>query len=282
MNPKTHMPLPLESSEELHLPKSEPKPREGPQGKTERKAVGQRNWLDGSLIGETFGWLTVVGKAYRDEKRDLRVNCVCECGQKVSPTTRNVRKGISCLSCGTARRAKLRTIHGESKSNTFVIWALMHQRCGNEKSTGWKNYGGRGIRVCQRWASFSSFLSDMGHRPSKKHSLDRIDNEKDYSPENCKWSTRKEQNRNRRSSKFITAFNETKTLAEWSEKFGVNYGTILSRLKFGWAAELAVTKPPAKVGINYKRSSTSIASNTCQPTTRPVPCSSSGPSGHAP
>lgn len=136
----------------------------------------------------------------------------------------------------------LRT-HGRQPKDVFRIWSLMKNRCFNPNADQWKQYGGRGITVCRRWESFVAFRDDMGPRPSLKHTLERIDNNRGYFPENCRWATMREQCRNRRSSKNITAFGQTKTLAEWAENTPVSYSTIQMRLRMGWPPEKALTQP---------------------------------------
>jgi hypothetical protein len=106
----------------------------------------------------------------------------------------------------------------------------MWRRCEDPKRPYWKDYGGRGIRVCVRWESFQLFLVDMGARPSPLHTLDRRDNNGNYTPENCRWATRKEQARNRRSSALYTAGGVTRTIAEWSEVLGKKASTLQARL----------------------------------------------------
>lgn len=136
--------------------------------------------------------------------------------------------------------------HGHSKcvdgrpSRTFMSWTKMWYRVNNPNHKYYTSYGGRGITVCERWNVFENFLSDMGERPTGK-SLDRIDNTKGYSPDNCRWATPKEQCRNRKSTRFITVNGQTKSAAEWSELSGVKYDTILSRLNRGWVGERVIS-----------------------------------------
>jgi len=120
----------------------------------------------------------------------------------------------------------------------------MRCRCYNENDKGYKNYGARGIKVCARWLeSFENFIADMGHKPTPKHSIERMNNNGDYCPENCKWGTRKEQNSNRRNTRRLEYNGENLTVAEWSEKTGMQYETILSRVKKGWSPSDIIGKP---------------------------------------
>lgn len=134
--------------------------------------------------------------------------------------------------------------HGKYGSPEYKSWENMRTRCLNSKSTRFKDYGGRGIKICLRWLnSFEDFYKDMGPRPSSKHSLDRINNDGNYSPSNCRWSTNEQQYRNRRSNKVLKYKGKKKTLIEWTEILGLNYKTIHLRLSKGCSVEEAFEKP---------------------------------------
>jgi hypothetical protein len=121
----------------------------------------------------------------------------------------------------------------------------MRDRCNRSRASSFYKYGGKGVRVCERWnASFEAFLSDMGECPSPAHTLDRIENDKGYEPGNCRWATMAEQQNNRTNNRRITAFGETMTLRQWRERTGVHHATIAQRLKLGWPVERALTEPP--------------------------------------
>lgn len=130
-------------------------------------------------------------------------------------------------------------------SKCYWAWSRIKQRCYNPKHGKYPNYGGRGIKVCDRWLdSFENFLIDMGEPPSSKHSIDRISSNGDYEPLNCRWATVYEQNINKRNSIIITLNGETKTLVEWSLETGFNYRTLLKRLANGWDINKIFITPP--------------------------------------
>ena len=129
------------------------------------------------------------------------------------------------------------------------IWKNMKRRCRDPKDARYKDYGGRGISVCQRWLSFQHFINDMGPRPSLKHSIDRIDNNGNYEPSNCRWADYKTQAANSRRAKLLTINGETCTIGEWARRVGICNGTrIRMRLQQGMSPEDAVFREPMKRG----------------------------------
>lgn len=173
----------------------------------------------------------------------------CECGWIGRKRTNNVYSGTT-RSCGCLKRrltAERSRTHGHTVKGTvtptFNIWAGMLARCSNPASKNWAQYGGRGITVCERWKSFENFFTDMGERPSDK-SLDRIDNDKGYFLDNCKWSTHTEQMRNTRRAINLIYRGETFSLCDLANKAGISYLRLYKRIRrLGWSVERAVETP---------------------------------------
>ena len=159
-------------------------------------------------IGKTYAHLTILGLAPMSKTQQRRYFCRCVCGVERSFDWYDVRSGHT-QSCGCLRviaTTRAKTTHGESwrkhRTPEYQSWAKMIHRCTNPKAHNWKWYGGRGITVCERWrSSYANFLADMGRRPSLKHSIDRINNDGNYEPGNCRWATQSEQVQNSRASK---------------------------------------------------------------------------------
>ncbi len=128
----------------------------------------------------------------------------------------------------------------------YYSWEHIKQRCRNKNNKRFMDYGGRGINVCDRWNSFENFLSDMGPKPGPQYSIDRIDNDGNYEPINCKWSTKKEQSRNKRDSVMLCFQGETKNICEWAEIVEISESTIRRRLGAGWSVNKSLSQPLRK------------------------------------
>lgn len=206
------------------------------------------------ITGQKFGRLTVLFLCKERNNRSRIWCCLCECGKNVRVPTGALQRG-SYTSCGCQRRERARTLnrkHGMKGTLTYRSWEALCYRCRGKKGAKYHRYGGRGITVCDRWQGadgFKNFYEDMGPRPSPDHSIDRIDNDKGYFKENCRWATRKEQANNRhRSQRTLTYNGETKTLKEWGRMVG-KHGNILNRRRIhGWSVEDILFKPVRKTG----------------------------------
>ena len=167
------------------------------------------------ITGQTFNKLTVLGPVKRDLHKKILWLCLCICGKEVTTRALSLKRG-KIKACGCDRPAR-----GMSDSREYKTWMSMKMRCYNKNDKAFKNYGGRGISVCERWEIFGNFFDDMGYKPTLRHSIDRIDNDGDYSPENCQWATAKMQVRNTRRTPQITYKGKTRSVAEWSEITGL-------------------------------------------------------------
>ncbi|MFK4801737.1 hypothetical protein ACI3K5_24020 [Streptomyces sp. MPA0124] len=198
------------------------------------------------LAGQVFGRLTVLEEAGRQGGQVLWL-CQCSCGATTRVTTGNLRG--STTSCGCARRElakRMNTIHGQADTLLFRRWAAMVNRVTNPKAERYADYGGRGITITPRWLKlngrgFINFHNDMGAGFQPNLTLDRIDVNGPYSPENCRWATAKTQARNTRRNRYLTLWNQTKTLAEWCELLDLSYDKAKRRLQRGWTVERTLT-----------------------------------------
>lgn len=167
--------------------------------------------------------------------------CRCDCGKFTEVITSNLTRGNS-KSCGCQLHPKK---HGMAHHPVNQVWRAMRARCNNPNDPAYANYGGRGIKVCERWDDFALFVLDMGPRP-KGHQIDRTDNEKGYSPENCRWVLPKENLNNKRSSRKIDWCGETLTITQWAERLGVKPRTLFNRIDRGMSLDEAMTRPVAR------------------------------------
>lgn len=185
--------------------------------------------------GSIYSYLTVIDRVENNKIGNKMYDCLCQCGKRA------VAKGLSLnngdvVSCGCFRHSgDAQRTHGEcGKTVEYGVWGKMKGRCNNVKNKNYHRYGGRGIKVCDRWLdSFEMFLVDMGRRPSNKHQIDRKDNDGDYCPSNCRWVTSLVNNRNRSNNNMIDSAGDVRTLSTWLEDLGIPSSTYKSRRKRG-------------------------------------------------
>lgn len=203
------------------------------------------------LTGKKFGRLTVIKFIGVKNKRRRFWECICECGNKSDCLGENLKKGDT-RSCGCLQRelAALRQkSHGESsihgKTKEYRTWVDIKTRCYNEKEPSYFYYGGRGIKVCDRWLnSFENFLADIGRAPSRLHSIERIDVNKDYCPDNCKWATILEQANNKTTTVRFNFRGQSKSIAQWCRDMGLSYHKTRQRVNIlKWDIEKALLTP---------------------------------------
>ncbi len=203
------------------------------------------------LTGKKVGRWPLLERAQNSPARGTMWLCECECGTR-KIVNGIVLRGQKSLSCGCLKMEILiarSTKHGHATngiSPTYHTWAGMIARCSNPKNKRYKDYGGRGITVCDRWKSFENFLADMGEKPQGT-SIDRIDYSKGYSPDNCRWATAKEQARNKTNVPLYEYDGIKRSAPEWAEVTGINIGTLKDRLYAGWTTERALTTPVRRV-----------------------------------
>lgn len=196
-----------------------------------------------SHVGKRFGRLVLLKEEpaglFPSGGANRRYLCRCDCGEEKVINLHNMQSR-NTTSCGCYHRERQQSVsrtHGESQTRLHGIWGAMIQRCTNPNVRNYASYGGRGITVCDRWRKFENFREDMGERPDPSMSLDRIDNDKGYCPENCRWATASEQLANTRRSVFVTYRGKTKTMGEWSRETGMPYARLRARVKAGWDTE---------------------------------------------
>lgn len=190
-----------------------------------------------NLQSKIFNRLTVIKENGKNKHGKILWLCICECGKKVSSVGSDLisehTKSCGCLNIDLSRSRA--TKHGMALTSEYTIWHLMKGRCLNKKNKDYIHYGGRGIKICERWKDFNNFYIDMGKRPNGL-TLERVDNNKGYLKENCRWATRKEQGNNQRTNRMITFNGEIRTLSQWSDILKIPYSRLSSRLnKLAWS-----------------------------------------------
>lgn len=209
------------------------------------------------MLGQVFGELTVVARATairkgRLQKKKAAWICLCSCGRKIRVPGFKLRRGESTL-CWRGEHRRYRT-GGLTVDNPheYNSWESMRTRCNDKNHHKYPLYGGRGIRVCERWSVFANFLADMGPKPTSKHSIDRKDGNGHYEPSNCRWATSAEQSRNMRHNVYVEWQGQRVLLMDIIPA-GLTRMNVYTRLKLGWPLELALSTPLRPKGIKKKK-----------------------------
>lgn len=200
------------------------------------------------LTGRRFGRLVATIREGSDGSGGATWRCRCDCGQGKVISANALNKGRT-QSCGCLRRDEMqsRATHGEAapatRTTEYRIWSAMKDRCGNDKNKHYKNYGGRGITVDQRWLVYESFLKDMGRRPGPGFSIERRDNNIGYSKANCYWATKEAQQNNMRSNRILVHNGTALTVSEWARRLRLNVDKVRGRLHHQWSVSRTLETP---------------------------------------
>lgn len=212
------------------------------------------------MIGQSFGRLTVIERSGKSSPGRVYWECRCNCGT-VKPIRSDALTSGASRSCGCFQKENAVSVmsdvgkrnkrHGHSCQNgsptlTYRSWSSMMTRCYNKKHEHYCDYGGRGIAVCDSWHTFDNFLADMGDRPSKSMTLDRIDVNKGYCLDNCRWASKVQQNRNSRGNIVVHFRGESRCISEWAKVLGLSSSAVYQRILNGWSGERAITQPIQK------------------------------------
>lgn len=208
----------------------------------------QGTYID--LVGQQFGRLTCLKYEGRTKQYDALWLCQCECGNRCV-TRAGALRGGHTLSCGCFRQERTRQSHlshGRSHSKLYKVWTKMKERCANPHDVSYPYYGPHGIIVCREWLTFEPFQAwaiAAGYQEGL--TIERVNNDGNYEPGNCIWTTQAVQNRNKRNNIIVTFQGETRKLLDWADTIGVSRDILDNRLRKGWTAERALTQPVVRV-----------------------------------
>jgi hypothetical protein len=199
------------------------------------------------MSGMRFTRLVVLSQGPSDSNGNAKWHCQCDCGKQTLTSGFTLRNG-EAKSCGcltTDQLVERITKHGKVKTSEYYSWSGMIQRCTNPKAASFQRYGGRGISVCDRWLQFENFYADMGPKPSQNYTIERINNDGNYNPSNCRWATKQEQNFNTSRNHFVKYKGRKLSVTEAAELApnGITRGGVFHRLRSGWSIEEALELP---------------------------------------
>lgn len=217
--------------------------------------MGAKHRID--MTGQTFGFLTVVRYSHTGPRWRSVWVCRCSCGVECQARGASLRRGL-VRSCGASmhwpRPAKKPRTEWLSSRPTYLTWNRLKARCNNPKNHKFPHYGGRGIKVCDRWqSSFANFLADMGERPGREFTIERKEVDGDYEPDNCIWLPAKDQGRNKTCSVYVEYEGHEVLLLDLCAELGLDRNRTYQRLKLGWSLEKAISTPVKKTA-KYRKS----------------------------
>ena len=209
--------------------------------KTNKQGLPYRPGLVARLNGQRFGLLTVLSRAPNAGSYAMW-NCRCDCGAEIIVGGNRLRQGRKNRCGSKVHRVRPPSLTVEYRSE-YLSWQSMRERCSDPKHKGYKNYGGRGITVCERWNSFQNFMLDMGRKADPKFTIEREEVNGNYEPKNCHWISRKDQGRNKRNSVFVTYQGKRMLLIDLVEDLGLSRSAVYGRLQAGWTLAQAIALP---------------------------------------
>ncbi len=214
-------------------------------------SCGQHNIID--ISGKKFGRLTVVSLYSVNKHNHSEWLCLCECGNRkvINGNSLNMGRTRSCGCYSKEIQLTLKTTHGQSRTPEYVAWQAMKERCDNPDHPGYPDYGERGIKVFSGWRdSFENFIEYVGKRPSKKHSLDRINNDGNYEPGNVRWGTKKQQSRNTRRNIWIEHEGRKLVANDWAKLLGIDFSTVVRNIKNGLSFSIIYDRYKHRINEN--------------------------------
>lgn len=209
-----------------------------------------------NLIGKKYGELQIIEQIKNDKNGHSKVKCKCSCGKTINVLLDNLKTGHS-KSCGCKKGymiSKKKKTHGKCNTKLYKVWHNIKNRCYNKNNKRYKDYGGRGITICDEWLNdFMSFYNwAMNNGYKEGLSIDRINNDGNYEPNNCRWVTNKVQNNNKRSNRLLTHNKETHTITEWSKILNIHYTCLRNRILKKYPQELIFYKGKIPEGVLRK------------------------------